>query len=99
MAAVATICSKYQTNKVASIEQKHAEAIKRISARVHIHDSESVLTASHIEEMFKIIDDVFFSKQLDKILKSRGIELKFDTNLRLTSTGGYFKKVTNKNMC
>jgi hypothetical protein len=89
------ICAKYQTNKVENIQQNHADALKRINTRVK-PTADSVLTAKHIEEIFKIIDDVFFSKQIGKLLRSRGIELEFDVALRLTSTAGYFKKLSDK---
>jgi hypothetical protein len=91
-----SICAKYQANKVDNIQQKHAEALKRINARVKPTTAESALTVKHIEEIFKIIDDVFFNKQIEKLLRSRGIELKFDVALRLTSTAGYFKKLSEK---
>lgn len=89
-----SICAKYQTNKMENIQQKHADALKRINTRVKT--TESVLTVKHIEEIFKIIDDVFFSNQIEKLLRLRGIELKFDVSLRLTSIAGYCKQVNSK---
>jgi hypothetical protein len=93
-----SICAKYQTNKVANIQQKHADALKRINTRVHIHDSvsESVLTVKDVEEIFKIIDDVFFNKQIEKIVRSKGVELKFDINANFTSIAGYCKQINSK---
>lgn len=89
-----SICAKYQTNKVENIQQKHTDALKRINTRVK--PPESVLIVNDIEEILKIIDDVFFNKQIEKILKSKGIELKFDINSNLTSTAGYCKKINSK---
>jgi hypothetical protein len=89
-----SICAKYQTNKVENIQQKHADALKRINTRVK--KPESVLTINDIEEIFKIIDDVFFSKQIEKILKSKGVELKFDINSKFTSIAGYCKQINSK---
>ena len=91
-----SICAKYQKNKVENIEQKHVDALKRINSRVHIRNPDSVLTVSDIEEIFKIIDDVFFSRQISAILKSRGIELIFNINSNITSTAGYCKKINDK---
>jgi hypothetical protein len=91
-----SICAKYQTNKVENIQQKHADALKRINTRVHIHHSESVLTVNDVEKIFKIIDDVFFNKQIEKIVRSKGVELKFDINSKFTSIAGYCKQINSK---
>jgi hypothetical protein len=91
------LCIKYSNKKLDNIEQKHSTATKQLVDDVFGDKNFNHEATKHdVKNMFKIIDNVFFNEEIEKMLKANKIQLKFSVSGKLKSTAGMYIKYNDK---